>query len=301
MYQYFFAIMASLIIGWIINSSIRVISEGDQALVERLGKYQRTLGPGLGFIIPLLENVAYVDTVRERFLDVKPQATITKDNVALEIDAVIYWQIKDLRKAYYGIDAIEDAISNLVLTTLRSEVGDLPMEEVLSGTTRLNRLLLSKLDDATSNWGVKVIRVEIQGVGLPQVVQQSMALERAAKSEKKALIEKAEAEKQAIIERAEGTAKSMKRLADALGVDAKSPEFLKFLIAQQYVDANHKLGESNNSKILFMDPKALTEALTNLMGDAEIPFSHHHHSPTPKPLIEPEVILENQPEKEARD
>lgn len=252
--QYILAILTVTILGYVVNSSFRVISGGQEGLVERLGRYKRTIKPGLNFIIPLIEKVVYVDTTRERVLDVDPQPTITKDNVALEVDAVVYWRIMNLPKAYYEVEDIETAIANMVLTTLRSEIGQLHMKQTLSETDKINRILLSKLDLTTANWGVKIIRVEIQSITPPKIVSESMELERAAESEK-----------QAMIVRAEGNAKSIERLAQALNLKPESEEFRKFLIAQTYVEANSKLSESANSKVIFMDPKALSEAISGLM------------------------------------
>ncbi|MDF0557039.1 stomatin-like protein [Kamptonema sp. UHCC 0994] len=252
--QYILAILTVTILGYVVNSSFRVISGGQEGLVERLGRYKRIIKPGLNFIIPLIEKVVYVETTRERVLDVDPQPTITKDNVALEVDAVVYWRIMNLPKAYYEVEDIEAAIANMVLTTLRSEIGQLQMKQTLSETDKINRILLSKLDLTTANWGVKIIRVEIQSITPPKIVSESMELERAAESEK-----------QAMIVRAEGNAKSIERLAQALNLKPESEEFRKFLIAQTYVEANSKLSESANSKVIFMDPKALSEAISGLM------------------------------------
>ncbi|HLO49629.1 MAG TPA: paraslipin [Kamptonema sp.] len=260
MSQYILAILTAIIIGYAVNSSVRVISGGEEGLVERLGQYNRTLKAGLNFIIPLIEKVVCVDTTRERVLDVEPQSTITNDNVALEIDAVVYWRVLNLEKAFYAIDRIELALSNLVLTTLRSEIGRLPMQQTLSTTDAINRTLLSKLDQATANWGVKIIRVEIKGITPPKAVRESMELERSAKSEK-----------QATITKAEGKAASIERLAKALNLPPESEEFRNFLIAQTYVEANSQLSESANSKVIFMDPKALSEAINELTGGLNNP------------------------------
>lgn len=246
-------LLTIIAVGYILNSSVRVIGGGDKGLVERLGRYHRTLEPGLNWIWPLIDKVVCVDTTRERVLDIEPQPTITKDNVALKVDSVVYWRVFDLKKAYYAVERIEVAIANLVLTTLRSEIGQKQMKETLSETDKLNRSLLEKLDTITANWGVKIIRVEIQSITPPQVVQKSMDLERAAESEKQAMISKAE-----------GMAKSMQVLAHALNLPAGDPKLLNFLIAQEYVEANQKLGESANSKLVFLDPTLLNRSLSKL-------------------------------------
>ena len=112
--QSILTMLIALILGYAVNSSVKIVSGGDEALVERLGQYKRTLKPGFHFITPLAEKVVCVDTSRERVLDIKPQSAITGDNVALEVDAVVYWRVVNLQKAYYGIDQIENAIANLV-------------------------------------------------------------------------------------------------------------------------------------------------------------------------------------------
>ncbi len=268
MLQYLVALIATAMLGYAVNSSVRIIDEGDEALVERLGKYKRTLKPGLRFVVPLLEKIAYVDTIRERVLDIKPQSVITNDNLTLEVDAVVYWKIIELERSYYEIENVENAIDNIVLTSLRSEIGRLQLREVLSSKDKIDKALLKKLDEATSNWGVKVIRVEVQNIVFPQKIQEAMESERVALSHKQAMIEQAEGEKQAAIAKAKGQAESMEVLSQTLNLRPGSPEFLQFLIAQRYLETNQKLSESANSKVLFMDPKAMSEALAELVGDS---------------------------------
>ncbi|NEN91077.1 MAG: SPFH/Band 7/PHB domain protein [Okeania sp. SIO3H1] len=268
MLQYLVALIATAIIGYTVNSSVKVIDEGDEALVERLGKYKRTLKPGLQFVIPLVEKIAHVDTIRERVLDIDPQSVITQDNLTLKVDAVVYWQIIEIERAYYAIEDVENAIDNIVLTSLRSEIGRLPLQEVLSTKDEIDKALLKKLDEATSSWGVKVIRVEVQNIIVPEKVQAAMESERVALSEKKAMIEQAEGEKRAAIAKAQGQAESIEVLSKILNLRPDSPEFMQFLIAQRYLETNQKLSESANSKVLFMDPKAMSEALVELVGDS---------------------------------
>ncbi|NEP06536.1 MULTISPECIES: SPFH domain-containing protein [Okeania] len=268
MLQYLVALIATAIIGYTVNSSVKVIDEGDEALVERLGKYKRTLKPGLQFVLPLVEKIAHVDTIRERVLDIDPQSVITNDNLTLQVDAVVYWQIIEIERAYYAIEDVENAIDNIVLTSLRSEIGRLPLQEVLSTKDEIDKALLKKLDEATSSWGVKVIRVEVQNIIFPEKVQAAMESERVALSEKKAMLEQAEGEKRAAIAKAQGQAESIEVLSKILNLRPDSPEFMQFLIAQRYLETNQKLSESANSKVLFMDPKAMSEALAELVGDS---------------------------------
>ncbi len=268
MLQYLVALIATAIVGYTVNSSVRVIDQGDEALVERLGKYRRTLRPGLRLVLPLLEKIAYVDTIRERVLDIPPQSVITNDNLTLKVDAVVYWQIMQMERAYYAIEDVGNAINNIVLTSLRSEIGRLPMREVLSTKDQIDKALLKKLDEATSSWGVKVIRVELQNIIYPEKVQAAMESERVALSEKKAMIEQAEGEKQAALAKARGQAESIELLSKTLNLPPDSREFMHFLIAQNYLETNQKLSESANSKVLFMDPKSMSEGLAELMEDS---------------------------------
>lgn len=256
--------MILVIIGYSVGST-RIITQGNQALVERLGQYKRKLEPGLNFIIPFVDRIAVEETTRERVLDIAPQPAITKDNVSVEVNAVVYWRVLDLEKAYYEVEDVEDAIGNLVVTTLRSAIGRQELDETYSSRDEINKTLLDELDKATESWGVRVLRVEVQDITLPKSIMESLEKERAAESEKQAAIFKAEGEKQASISRAEGTVQSIEMIAKALQGQSNSREVLQYLVAQRYVDANQKLGESENSKIIFMNPGDLTEAVTDLM------------------------------------
>ncbi|MBD1928885.1 paraslipin [Trichocoleus sp. FACHB-90] len=252
--------LALLIIGSAVGSG-KIINEGNQALVERLGQFHRKLEPGLNFIIPFVDSIVVEETTRERVLDIEPQEAITRDNVSLIADAVLYWQIFDLKKAYYAIDDIENALKNLVLTRLRTEVGQMELEQTFSARKEINQAMLAELDDVTDAWGVKVTRVEVLDIMPVQTVLESMEQERAA-----------EIKKRASILEAEGAAEYMNRISQALRSQANSKEVLQFYLAQRFVDANYRLGESPNSKILFMDPKAMSEALGELMGtETDVP------------------------------
>ncbi|MGC9528468.1 MAG: SPFH domain-containing protein [Limnospira sp.] len=256
MAQYILALFISLAIGFGMNSSIRIVSEGDEALVARLGRYRRTLRPGLHFIAPVIEKIVYYDTLRERMLDIPKQEAITNDNVPLTIDAVVFWKITDLRRSYYDIQDVEGAIGNLVTTTLRAEVGLRNMEDMFSQIKDMNKVLLDSLAEKTINWGVRVMQVDLQSIEPPEKVKQAMEAQRAAESQKKAQISDAE-----------GNAASIRVLAQVLKMDPNSREFLQFLIARQYVEANLDISKSDNAKVIFMDPSHLTEALVDLMDN----------------------------------
>lgn len=256
MLQYILGILAPLIIGLTLNASVKVISTSDKAVVERLGIYKRTLDPGLQFIWPLVEKIVYYDTSRERLLDIEPQEVITKDQITLKINAAVFWKIADIKQYYYNVETTrtEVLIANLVLTTLRAEIGLMSLEELLSKIKQLNTRLLQDLAESTNSWGVKIIRVDLQNITPPKSLQEAMERKRVAESRK-----------QAEISEAQGQAQSIKVLADVLGMKPDSAEFLNFLLKKQYVEANQLLSQSANSKIIFMNPSQLTESISHLM------------------------------------
>ena len=271
------AILAFITVGYGV-SSVRMVKEGRAALVERLGRYNRKLEPGLNFIVPLVEQVVLEDSLREQILDIQPRQAITKDNVTLEVDAIIYWRIYNLERTYYAVEDVEFAMQELVVTTLRSEVGKTEFKELFSTRDDINQALLDVLDEATGPWGIKINRVEIQQLGPPPDVLEAMQKERAASYEKDAKILRAQADKDAKILEAQADVESMRQLSEALDATGNGKELLRYLLAQRYVAANQRIGESDNSKVLFMDPKALTEGLVDLIneGDSSNPPSSNN-------------------------
>lgn len=263
-----FGILAFLIVGYSV-ASVRMITQGNEALVERLGRYNRKLKPGLNFIVPVMDRVVLKETLREQILDIEPQTAITRDNVTLEADAVVYWRILDLERTYYEIEDVEKAIEELVTTTLRSEIGKMNLEDTFSSRDAINKALIEQLDEATDPWGVKIMRVELQEIKPPPEVIRSMQQQQAAEIQRKASVTAAEGEKEAAVARAKGTVESIEQLASAFQKHGDSKAILQYLIASQYVEANQKLGESNNSKVLFMDPKMLTEGLVDLINSGD--------------------------------
>lgn len=248
------AISTLAIIGYIFGS-VKVINQGYEGLVERLGRYQRSLKPGLNFVVPLLDTVL-VESTREQLLNIEPQSAITRDNVTITVTAVLYWKILDVQKAYYAIENLENALESLVLTTLRSEIGQMDLRETVSSRGKINQALLKELDHATEPWGVKVIRVEVQEIKLSATLEKSLETERAAESERRAQLS-----------RTDGLVQSIRLLSIALKDDQDNTgPILRYLLAQSYVEANMELGKSNNSKVLFMDPGNLNEAIRDLIG-----------------------------------
>ncbi|MDB9493387.1 paraslipin [Spirulina major CS-329] len=267
-------------------NSIKIINEGNEALVERFGQYSRKLNPGLNIVLPVLETIVVEETTREKVLGIEPQYAITKDNVSLKVDAVVYWQIIDLERTFYVVEDIKKAIENLVLTTLRSAIGRLKLEETYSSRDKINQSLLEQLDEATANWGVKVTRIEVREISPAKNVMDSLELERAAESKKRAEIAETE-----------GIVQSIELLSAVLKTKPDAKRVLEFLVAQRYVEANEKLGSSPNSKVLFMDPRALNEAMHGLMGQNRYANTSEFHDVTPEsPPVAPANPPQPQPE-----
>ncbi|MGI0489619.1 SPFH domain-containing protein [Pantanalinema rosaneae CENA516] len=209
--------------GWLITlliaggaiSSVKVIQQGDEALVERLGVYDRKLSPGPKIVFPVLERIAYRGTIREQVLDIPPQPSITRDNVSITVDAVVYWRIVNLEKAYYKVQDLRQAMVNLVLTQVRAEMGKLELDETFTARSQINEILLRELDIATDPWGVKVTRVELRDIIPSHAVQESMELQMSAERRKRAAILTSEGEREAAINSARGKAEAQVLDAEA--------------------------------------------------------------------------------------
>lgn len=249
------SIAAFLSLGISSSLSIRIVNQGTNALVERLGRYNRTLGPGLNFIFPLLESIVLVESMREKVLDIEPQTFITKDNVSVRVDAVVYWRILDLQDVFYNYEGVEGAIESRVLNILGSAIGKRNLDQTYSSRDRINDELLQELDQEMFTGGFKIISVEIQALIPTPKVLESLEQERAAESKKRAKIAEAQ-----------GDVESINIIAEALARQSNPQEILTYLISNRYVQANEKLGSSDNTKILFMDPKALNESLGYLIN-----------------------------------
>ncbi|MGM3309056.1 SPFH domain-containing protein [Anabaena sp. WFMT] len=192
--------------GTVIFKSVRVINQGDEVLVQSLGRYKEKLGPGLKFINPFLDSIVYKQTIREKVLDIPPQQCITRDNVSISVDAVVYWRIVDLEKAYYKVENLQAAMVNLVLTQIRSEMGQLELDQTFTARTQINELLLRELDISTDPWGVKVTRVELRDIVPSKAVQESMEMQMTAERRKRALILTSEGDRESAVNSARGKA-----------------------------------------------------------------------------------------------
>ncbi|MDJ0712700.1 MAG: SPFH domain-containing protein [Prochloraceae cyanobacterium] len=201
--------------GSAITGSVKIVNEKNEYLIETLGSYKKTLQPGLNFTVPFIDKVVYRDTTREKVFDVPAQSCITRDNVAISVDAVVYWRIMDMYKAYYKVENLQIAIENLVLTQIRSEMGKLELDETFTARTEINEILLRELDIATDPWGVKITRVELRDIMPSKAVQDSMELQMAAERRKRAAILTSEGERDSAINAAEGQAQARVLEAEA--------------------------------------------------------------------------------------
>lgn len=204
--EQFFLLVFLALGGSAVAGSVRVINQGNEALVERLGSYNTKLQPGLNFVIPFLDKVVYRETIREKVLDIPPQKCITRDNVGIEVDAVVYWRIVDMEKAWYKVENLQSAMVNLVLTQIRSEMGQLELDQTFTARSQINELLLQDLDIATDPWGVKVTRVELRDIIPSQAVRESMELQMSAERRKRASILTSEGDRESAVNSARGKA-----------------------------------------------------------------------------------------------
>jgi len=223
--QMILTVLLFIVVLAVIVRSVVIIHPHERGVVERMGKYNRTIGSGLNFIIPGAENVRKVD-MRETLIDVPSQEVITKDNVGVGVDAVIYFQVMDPFRVIYNVAMFENAAIKLAQTNLRNIMGEMTLDESLSSREKINRDLRRILDDATDKWGVRVTRVEIQKIEPPEDITEAMSRQmKAERTKRAAILEaegikssnvlKAEGEKKAVILKAEGEATAVRALAEA--------------------------------------------------------------------------------------
>ncbi|WP_392531084.1 SPFH domain-containing protein [Nostoc sp. C117] len=257
------------LIGYALGSA-KLINQGNEALVERLGRYHRKLKPGLNFIVPLIDQIVMEDTTREQYIDIKPQNVITKDNIYVEVDAILYWRIVDIEKSFYAIEDLQGALTQLATTTLREIIAQNTLEQTNVSRAEMDKAILDQLNEITADWGVRILRLDLQRITLPESVRKSREDEQAAEIRKRALITEAEGQKEAAIRKAEGTMTSVEIISKALRSNPESKDILRYLVAQDYVKASQQLGESNNAKIVFVDPANSTEMFQELIAESII-------------------------------
>ena len=211
-----------LLIFVVISKSIRIIPESEMYVIERLGKYSRTLDSGLHFLNPILDSVSKKVSLKEQVVDFDPQAVITKDNATMEIDTVVYYQITDPKLYTYGVERPLSAIENLTATTLRNIIGDMTVDETLTSRDVINGKMRLELDEATDPWGIKVNRVELKSILPPIEIKTAMEKEMKAEREKRAKVLEAQAQKESAILVAEG-----EKTAAILRAEAKKEESIR--------------------------------------------------------------------------
>ena len=200
----------------VLAANIRVVPQSRAFVIERLGAFQGVWGVGLHFKIPFIERVAKNISLKEQVVDFPPQPVITKDNVTMQIDTVLYFQITDPKLYAYGVERPMSAIENLSVTTMRNIIGDMDLEQTLTSRDTINSKITAILDEATDKWGIKVNRVEVKNIIPPREIQEAMEKQMKAEREKRAVILKADGEKQAAITAAEGEKESAILRADAV-------------------------------------------------------------------------------------
>jgi regulator of protease activity HflC (stomatin/prohibitin superfamily) len=287
--------LAALII-FVIIKTVRIIPQGSEWLLENFGRYSKTLKPGLTFVIPFYQRISNKMDMRERVIDIPSQEVITKDNVMVTADAVVFIQVVDARMATYEVSNLENAIQNLCLTNVRTVVGSMDLDEVLSKRDQINAQLLGVIDNATDGWGTKVTRIEIKDLSPPHDITQAMNKQMKAEREKRSDILIAEGHKQSSILKAEGEKEAAIREAegrkeaaylDAEGrereaqAEAKATEMvstaisrgdvnaINYFVAQEYVKAFGELAKSPNQKTIIV-PAELSGLAATVGGVSEL-------------------------------
>ncbi|MFW9605619.1 MAG: SPFH domain-containing protein [Pseudomonas sp.] len=272
-----FALLAFVLIT--IAKGVRLVAQGEEGVVERLGKYNKTLRPGLNFIIPYFDKVAYKLVTKDIILDVQEQEVITRDNAVIVTNAIAFIKITDPVKAVYGVTNFSEAIRNLIMTTLRSIVGEMELDAALSSRDKIKARLRESIADEAIDWGLTVKSVEIQDIKPSASMQGAMELQAAAERERKAAVTKAEGAKQAAILEAEARLESARRDADAqvMLAEASAEAIRRFSAAagsenaplmylgEKYISALERLGDSDNAKLVVV-PADLQETLRGVLG-----------------------------------
>ena len=286
--------------------AIKIVPQGREFTVETFGRYTRTLKPGISFLTPFVEGVGRKISMMEQVLDVPRQDVITKDNVSVQVDAIVFIQVMDAAAAAYRVTNLDFAITQLTMTNLRTVVGNMELDEVLSQRDQINTRLLDVIDQATSPWGVKVARIEIKDLQPPPDITNAMARQMKAERERRAVITEADGEKQAAITvaegqkqaailQAEGRREAAFRDAEArersAAAEAKATELvsdaiaagdvnaINYFVAQKYVEAFGKLAESPSQKMVIV-PAEMSALVGTIGGIGELVKAISSDTPT---------------------
>ena len=299
----FFAVLAFIVLVTILKTAI-IVPQKTAYIVERLGKYRCTLEAGFHILVPFIDRVAYRHTLKEQAIDVPPQECITKDNIAVSVDGILYMQVMDPAKASYGIGNYLFATTQLAQTTMRSEMGKLDLDRSFEERTAINAAIVSAVDKASDPWGIKVTRYEIKNITPPQTIRDAMEKQMRAEREKRAMIAESEGERQAKINRAEGEkqeainlsegerqrkineaegrakeillvaeaqAEGIRKVAEALSGKG-GVESVNMQLAQQYLAQFGNLAKTNNTMIIPSDlanVAGVLKACTSIVKKAE--------------------------------
>ncbi|MDN3294884.1 SPFH domain-containing protein [Streptomyces ficellus] len=280
-------LVAAIVVVFLVASTVRIVPQARRYNIERFGRYRRTLQPGLNFVVPVADRVNTKLDVREQVYSSQPKPVITEDNLVVNIDTVLYYQITDPRAAAYEVADYLQAIDQLTVTTLRNVIGSMDLEETLTSREEINARLRTVLDDATGKWGIRVNRVEIKAIDPPHTIKEAMEKQMRAERDKRAAILHAEGERQAkiltaegtkqkdileaqgaqqaMILRADGEAKAVERVFQAVHRNNADPKIL----AYKYLETLPHLAKSDNNTF-WVIPGELTEAVravTHAFGD----------------------------------
>lgn len=265
-----------------ITMGVRIVPQGSKHVVQRLGKYHRTLPPGLNIIIPYIDIVAYKVTTKDIVLDIPSQEVITRDNAVIIVNAVAYINIISPEKSVYGVEDYRLAIQNLVQTSLRSIVGEMALDDALSSRDQIKAKLKAAISDDIADWGITIKTVEIQDINPSQTMQTAMEEQAAAERQRRATVTRADGEKEAAVLEADGRLEASKRDAQAKVVLAEASQRAiqkvteaiqdrelpaMFIIGERYVEAMRQLSSSENAKIVVV-PADIPAAIRGIMGQA---------------------------------
>ncbi|HEY8855905.1 MAG TPA: SPFH domain-containing protein [Rugosibacter sp.] len=263
-----------------VAKGVRIVPQGEEWIVERLGKYRTTLLPGLNIIIPYLDMVRYKLVTKDIILDVQEQEVITRDNAVILTNAIAFIKVTDPIKAVYGVTDFSEAIRNMIMTTLRSIIGDMTLDEALSNRDKIKARLRAGVADEAIDWGLTVKSVEIQDIKPSESMQRAMEAQASAERERKATVTRAEGTKQSTILNAEAqlqaarlqaeaqvtlataSAEAIQRVAVALGSD-DAP--VRYLLGEKYIQTLGNLATSENAKTVVL-PADLQDALRGMFG-----------------------------------
>lgn len=268
----------------IISLGVKVVSQSDVWVIERLGKFHKTLYGGFHVIVPIIDQVRSKLTVREGIIDIPRQSVITKDNVNIAIDGIVYIKVEDGRDATYNVINYERAITNLAMTTLRGEIGGMVLDDTLSSRDKLNAKLQADLGSAANNWGVKIMRVEVSEISVPATIEEAMNLQMKAEREKRAIELKAMADKEALIRNAEALKQEKVLEAEAIERMADAKKYEQEVVAE---------GEKNAIEVINLSMRENTKAAEFLLAKERIKaFKELAKNPNSEKVVIPYEVTE---------